>query len=184
MDLAPFASVDLSTLRWTRLPGAEHTFQLLAGDDVIAELSWSKPHGSLALGATTEGRWTFKRTGFMHVHLTVRREGSEKDVARLVAAWKGHRIELSTGEAFELQHASMLVPAWTILTAPDGDELVHIEPVPQGRKLEGGICELTPAARTLPALPLLLLFSWYFVVLSWFEDETGVEWADHAEGRF
>jgi hypothetical protein len=184
MDLATFHDVDLSTLRWTRVHGPPHTFQLSAGDTAIARLVWSRPHGSLAIAETADGRWSLKRAGFLHAHLTVRREGSDKDVARLVAAWRDHRIELSGGEAFDLKRASMLVPAWTVLDARTGGELVHIEPVREGRQLEGGIYEVAPAARTLAALPLVLALSWYFVVLAWFEDETVSEWADHAEGRF
>ncbi len=184
MDLAPFSDVDLSTLRWARVHGPVHTFQLTAGDFAIANLAWEKPHGSLAVAETAAGRWSLKRAGFLHAHLTVRREGSSKDVARLVPALRDHRIELSGGQAFDLKRASMLVPAWTVLDARTGAELVHIEPVREGRRLEGGIYEVEPAARTLPALPAVLILSWYFVVLAWFEDETVSEWADHAEGRF
>lgn len=184
MDLAPLGSVDLSALRWTRIPGEIHSSVLMADETAIATLEWKKPHGSLAIGQTKEARWSLKRAGFLHAHLTVRREGSEKDVARLVISWRDHRIELSDGSAYDLKRASRLVPAWTISGTTTRTPLVEIEPVREGRRLEGAIYTVAPEGRGLPALPILLILSWYFVVLDWFEDETVAEWADHAEGRF
>lgn len=184
MELTPFADVDLSTLRWTPLDGAPHAFQLLAGDARIATLTWDQPHGSRATAETTQGMLSLKRVGYLHPHLTVRRKFSDKDLARLVTAWRDHRIELSGGAAFDLKRGSILVPAWTVSDATTGIELIHIEPVRTGRRLEGGIYEVDPPGVALAALPILLVLSWYFVVLAWFEDETVAEWADHAEGRF
>ena len=184
MTFAPLDTVDLSTLRWTRLPGPVHQFQLMAGEAILADLTWARPHGSLATGESAQGRFTLKRAGFLHSHLTLRREGSVRDWARLTPAWKEHRIEIGPRAAFDFKRASVLLPAWTVLDPLDRTELIRIEPVREGRRLEGGICEVHPSARKLATLPMVLLLTWYFVVLAWFEDETVSEWADHAEGRF
>ena len=99
-------------------------------------------------------------------------------------AWREHRIELRAGGAFDLKRSSVLVPDWSVTDARTKRELFSIEPVREGRRLEGGICEVGPSARSLEALPLLVVLSWYFVVLAWFEDEAVAEWTDHGEGRF
>ena len=46
-----------------------------------------------------------------------------------------------------------------------------MEPVRQGRRLEGGAVICTPQGAKLPELLLLVVASWYFIVLAWFEDE-------------
>jgi len=182
MALAPFDSVDLTALRWMRDDSGGNSFSLKSGDTTIATLVWNKPRGSLATAVTTEGRWTLKRTGFVRTHLTARPEGSTTDVARLVSALADHRIEIANGPIYDMKHTSRLVPAWSI--RPDGTdtEIVSIESVREGRKLDGAIYEVEVDPKTLPDLPMLLLLSWYFIVLEWFEDEVAGEWADHAEG--
>lgn len=184
MEFADLSKVDLSVLRWTRVAGERHSFHLGAGDATVAELAWQKSHGSLATASTKDGQWTLKRAGLLHAHLTMRSAGSEKDLARVFMQWRDHLIQLAGGATYHLRRDSLLVPAWTVSDAASSQPAFVIEPVREGRRLEGGIVTVRPEARALPALGLLLLLSWYFVVLSWFEDETASEWADHVEGRF
>lgn len=183
MEFVPFSSVDREALRWLRSSPAANEFHLLSGDALVGSLGWSESRGSLALAKTADHQWTIKRVGFLHPHVTVRNPDETKDIARLSSHLSHHRIELAGGAAFDLKRAGLLVPAWR-LTSADGVEMLHIEPVREGRRLEGGTIEVSPSARDRPELPLLTILTWYYVVLAWREDEAVSEWTDHAESRF
>jgi hypothetical protein len=192
--LVPFKQVDLSALRWLRSAESPAGFVLSSGDQSIAEIHWMKSTGSLALAETADSRWTLKRIGFLSSHLTLRVEGAATDFARVtmqhhrVAAHVGdsfHRIDLVGGRRYRFRRAGLQVPAWQITTddradpaGPDGlaptseqPELVHIEPVREGRVLVGAAVIVSELGRTCADLPPLLALVWYAVVLAWFEDE-------------
>jgi hypothetical protein len=168
MSLAPISSVDPSALRWTRTGEKPAAYSLRAGDTEIATLSWDRPSGSLATGTTSDGAWRLKRAGFLQPTILVRRAADETIVARLSAHLARHEIAVSGGATYRLRHASHLLPAWT-LTDGRGTEVFHLEPVAERHALSGGA---VVGSRVLPDLGLLLVLTWYFVVLSWLEDET------------
>ncbi len=169
MALAPFSSVDPSALRWIRTRESPASFSLRAEDREVAVLSWNRAGGSLATATTAGGVWTLKRAGFLQPTILVRSDAATDPVARLSAHLARHEITLGTGPAYRFRHTSHLLPSWR-LTGPDGQEVLHIEPVPQKRALEAGAVVVAPSARG-PAVLLLIVLTWYFVVLSWFEDE-------------
>ena len=169
MALVPFSSVDVSALRWVRTRESPAAFSLKAEDQEIATLVWEKAEGSLATGTTAEATWTFKRAGFLQPTIVAREPGRDEPVARLTAHLSRHEIRIGPGPGFRLRHVSHLVPAWR-LTNDRGDELLHVEPVAEGRSLQGGaVVASRPTAE--PSLALLIAMTWYFVVLTWFEDE-------------
>lgn len=183
MPFTPFSAVDREALRWLRVSPTTSEFQLLSGDVILGSLLWAKSQGSLAIAQTSDRQWTVKRVGFLHPHVTARRRGEPKDVARLAGHLGHHRIELAGGRTYDLKRAGLLVPAWQ-LVSEDGTEIVHIEPVRDGRRLDGGTVQVAAEGQALAELPLLLLLSWYFIVLAWSEDEAVSEWTDHVEGQF
>jgi hypothetical protein len=167
--LAPFRSVDPSALRWIRVQESPVGFSLRSGDAEIATLTWNRPGGSLATARTADVAWTLKRAGFLQPAILVRAEGIEEPVARLSAHLTRHEIQVGRGPAFRLRHVSHLVPSWR-LTTSRGDEVLHIEPVPEKRSLRAGAVVVAPGGGE-PWTLLLVVLTWYFVVLSWFEDE-------------
>ena len=170
MALTPFSSVDRSALRWQRTNETPMEFTLSSGDAPVAVVRWHQAGGSLASADLSDGQWTLKRGGFLNPHITVRRAGGGDTLARLTAHLSHHQIELSGGATYRFHRAGVLVPAWK-LTALDGTEVLHIEPVREGRKLEGGAVVAAGEGASLPELLLLVVLAWYFIVLAWFEDE-------------
>ena len=179
MALAAFSSVDATSLRWLRGRDDPLEFALLSGDQALASLSWSGTGRTLATARVAGATWTLKRVGFLNPHVTVRAEGASTDLARLTVHFNYHRIELAGGRAFRFHRAGVLVPAWKV-TDEAGRELLHIEPVRDGQKLVGGAVIAPKEATLTPDFPLLVVVSWYFIVLAWFEDEmlTPLEGAD------
>ncbi|MCI4364809.1 MAG: hypothetical protein L3K10_01915 [Thermoplasmata archaeon] len=189
MTLAPIASVDASAMRWLRTGSRPPAFELWAGDQRVESLRWSKSTGSYAEGESSDARWTLKRGGFLHPHTTLRRAGDDGDVARITLHLGEHRrssgdppgpsplvgeyyhkIDFAGGETYRFHRAGVHLPAWKITTDQEL-ELVHIEPIREGRTLTGAAVLVTPDGVKSTALGNLLLFSWYFIVLAWFEDE-------------
>ena len=170
MVLTPFSSVDRSTLRWLRSAESPVEFTLSAGDAPVARLLWQESSGSLARAQTASGEWTLKRGGFLNPHITVRGAAGGENLARLTVHLSYHAIELASGVTYRFHRAGVLVPAWKITTEA-GREVLHIEPVREGRKLVAGAVLASPAAIDLPELLLIAVVGWYFIVLAWFEDE-------------
>jgi len=171
MELAPVASVDRSALRWLRTRDRPDSFSLLAGDSTIATLEWAQRGGSLATARTASDEWSLKRGGFLNPHITVR--SGEAPRARLSVHLNYHQIDLAGGASYRFHRAGVLVPAWKV-TTPGGKEVLHLEPVREGRRLTAGAVVVDPAAQSLPELLLLAVLAWYFIVLAWFEDEAVV----------
>jgi hypothetical protein len=168
MPLTPFSSVDRSTLRWLRDRDHPDAFSLLSGDATAATLEWQSRGASLATARTSSGEWSLKRGGFLNPHITVR--SGEVVLGRLSVHLNYHQIDVLGGRSYRFHRAGVLVPAWQV-TSRDGKELLHVEPAREGRRLSAGAVIVAPEATALPELLLLVVLSWYFIVLAWFEDE-------------
>jgi hypothetical protein len=182
MNLVPLSTVDRSAMRWLRTREHPDAFSLLSGDATVATVEWAQHGGSLATARTASGAWTLKRGGFLNPHVTVR--SGEELRARLSVHLNYHQIDVVGGPAYRFHRAGVLVPAWQVSTA-EGSEVLHLEPVREGRHLSAGAVVVDPASGELPDLLLLTVIAWYFIVLAWFEDEAVVpfEGADIASTR-
>lgn len=167
--MAPFSSVDRSTFRWLRTRDHPTAFSLLSGETSVATLEWVEKGRSLATLHSASGEWSLKRGGFLNPHITVRSAGAS--VAHLSVHFTQHLIDLAGGGSYRFHRAGMLVPAWQV-TTPAGKEVLHVEPVREGRHLSAGAVLVAPDAVDAPDLLLLVALTWYFIVLAWFEDET------------
>ena len=168
MVIQPFASVDRTNLRWLRDRERPAGFSLLSGDATVATLEWAQRDRSLATLRSVSDEWTLKRGGFLNPHVTVR--AKEKLLARLSVHLNYHQIDVAGGRSYRFHRAGVLVPAWQVSTQV-GKEILHVEPVREGRHLSAGAVVVSPDAADLPDLLLLTVLSWYFIVLAWFEDE-------------
>lgn len=169
MALSPFASVDRTALRWLRTGERPAEFTLLSGDAPVATLAWKHRSGSMATATTAGAVWTMKRAGFLAPTIAVREEGKPVPVAQLLAHLRRHDIRIRNGPSYTLHHVSHLTPSWRV-AAGTGEEVLHIEPVAEHGALRGGAVVVSSRADA-PETLLLVLLSWYFVVLAWFEDE-------------
>jgi hypothetical protein len=101
--MRPLSDFAGGILTWRQCQNSENSFELVVGDvrdepaEVVAELVWQKNYGTLALARTSEGNFTYKRGGFLHPRLTLRRAGEEKDMALFEPNWglKGIKGSLS-----------------------------------------------------------------------------------------
>jgi len=146
------------------------TFALASGETRVAEVHWKRKESSHATAEVAGATWTLARGGFLNPRISVHVEGATPEIVRVSPHLNYHRIEIAGGANYRLHRAGHLVPAWKI-TTDDGREVAHIEPVREGRALMAGAVLTEPPASDSPDLLPLLVSSWYFIGLSWFEDE-------------
>lgn len=168
--MEPLSSVDPDLLRWIRVDAEKHEFDLKAGDATIAALRWKSALGSMATVESAAGQRTIKRTGFLNPRITVRDAASGKDLAHLDAHPSRSTLVLAGGNTYDWHRTGLLVPGWHFRDR-HGKEVLSLEPVREGLRLEGALVEVTETGRALPELLLLLLLGFYFIALAWLEDQ-------------
>jgi hypothetical protein len=151
-------------LLWTQPSAFQRVFELHAGDDVVGTLRWDKALGSLALAESSDGVWSFKRSGFLRPKVTVRVPGSETEVAIFKPSWGGEgTLRFSDGRCYQWQHTSFWRSQWA-LANETGESLIHF--IPEFAMFEHAAeVTLEPRAESTPDLSLLTLLGWYLVVL-------------------
>ena len=85
------------SLEWSQPKATRASYELRAGEDLVATLEFRNSFGSLATGASADGRWTFKRQGFFRPVVTVRQEGNDVEIGQFHhQTWRaGGTIDLS-----------------------------------------------------------------------------------------
>ncbi|MCI4361453.1 MAG: hypothetical protein L3J91_07080 [Thermoplasmata archaeon] len=168
--IQPFTAADPTAMRWIRPEAERHAYELRAGDALLARVVWAHSVGSLAHVSLAGAELSLKRGGFLQPHVTLR-DASGADLGRLAMHFQHGTMTLSGGRGFLFRRAGIFVPAWQISDAQQRP-LVHIEPVADRARLQGGIVQVDPGFAQDPALATLVVMGWYFIVLAWFEDET------------
>jgi hypothetical protein len=159
---------DLSgRLVWAPSATSSRRFELRAGEEVVASLTFDKAVGSLATGRTAAGTWTFKRAGFLQPCVTVREIGSEYDLAVFRPTWTGSGdVEFRSGVRVHWRPFGFWNSEWGFVR---GDaRLTTFHWMPETAELDVRV-EFPPAALDLKELPILLLLGWYLRVLSYQE---------------
>ena len=150
-------------LIWVQPARTKQTFELRAGEEVVANLRWQR--SSLASGDTADQRWTFKREGFWHPRITVRLPDSDTNAAVFHPSWAGGgTLELPPGgRVLRFGAANFWHSQWQWLDT-DGKPLVHFKSNQGFVKTEGRV-EVQPDAIGHSDLPLLAVLGWYLLVL-------------------
>jgi hypothetical protein len=159
-------------LEWSHVEGT-HSYELLVGNQHFATLAWQAGSGSIATADSSEGRWTLKRRGFLWPGITVRNAATRQEMAVLRAQWRESTIQLADGRTFRWTRSGFRDPSWKV-TDSLGSELLTFEPKRQGKHLRGCSVVCSPSANNQPALLLLLVLGWYFIVLAWVEEHHDV----------
>jgi len=149
-------------LTWVQPRALRAEYQLIADGKALASLRWKKAFGSLATAEAADGRWTFKRVGFLRPRVTVRAEGSVADVAVLEPGTGV--LQFSDGHRYHWVNTSSWGGEWAF-ASEDGTVLVRFLFPMASLRMRGRV-QVEPEARTQQDLSLLLLLGWYLVVLN------------------
>jgi hypothetical protein len=169
--MRPIGEVPGLPLAFTQPRAMERTFELRAGDELVATLAFQSAFGSLALARTAQGGFTFKRVGFFSPRATARREGSETDLAVYTPRWTGRdgELVLADGERLRFGTANFWGTRFALGDA-EGRTVVTLGPDPEIHRVSDlfrtqALVTVDPSAAARPDLALLLLLAWYLVVL-------------------
>lgn len=157
------AEVAFQELVWVQPARLQQAFELNASDDVVATLRFER--ASLASGETAEQKWTFKREGFWHPHVTIRVPDSDDNVAVFKPAWTGGgSLELPQGRLLRFGAANFWHSQWDWSDVASQAALVHFKSHAGLMKREGQV-DIETEALTDPELPLLVVLGWYLLIL-------------------
>ena len=166
----PMKSISrLETNRLSWVPVGRRSYQLQAGDELVATLDWARARGSLARGEAAEGIWTFKRAGFLRPRVTVRIEGDEAELAILsLSRGRESQLEFADGRRFTWG-AARARRRWMVFADKTGKTVLSLLPRTRRFQYQADV-EIGPGQRKLAELSLLALLGWYRLVLQSEED--------------
>jgi hypothetical protein len=153
--MIPVSSAVSSRLTWSNL-SPNQGCELKSENQVTGTLrhpSWSSDY----LAATTQGNWTFRRSGFWGTGTEIVDSASEQRIATFKSNWGGRgELRYSDGQRFHFQCKGLWHPVWTV-TSEDGRSVfeLHIR--------ERYIEVPTARARSDSCLTLLVMFALYRV---------------------
>lgn len=161
-SLREFADVSPT---WVQTDPLRRSYELRAGDVVVATLHWTHPWGSLATGETGEGHWTLKRTGFLRPRVIARVRGADTDAA-VVAMHPGGsgEVTLADGHQFRWTPMNLWRSEWAF-TTNEGTRLIVFKPNLALARTEAEV-KVEQHALALPDLSLLTLLGWYLLILT------------------
>jgi hypothetical protein len=150
-------------LRWSQPSALRSEYELRAGDELAGTLKLRSMFGTLADAEGGDGTWTFKRVGFWRNGATIRRAGSDEDIAvfRNNTWAAGGQLDFANGGRFRAT-TNFWMTRFEFHT--ESEQLLL-------RFRFGGVfrraadVEVTDAAKRLAEWPLLVHFGWYLLVM-------------------
>lgn len=151
--------VNTKELKWVQRSCDED--ELVAGDDVVGALHWTSSWSSLAIAESADGKWTFKRVGFIHPKIAIRNAGDKSDLYAADVNWGGEATLILPEHGTFRWTSNVWHTKW-ILLDNDAKEVMRIE-------LSGFVNvngKLTIEQPTIPGptLSLLALLGWHLIM--------------------
>lgn len=79
--MLPLSEFGGRSLEWLQPKTFATYYELKSGEKLVGTLSFRSTFGTLAVAEMANGKWSFKRVGFLNPRVTVRGHGSERDLA-------------------------------------------------------------------------------------------------------
>ncbi len=156
--------IDVPSLRWEQPRWTQRLHRLVCGETVYATMEWPQPFRSMAVSNSREGRYTFKRGGFLHPFITVRREEFEMELARLSLDWKGNgELVFTNAQRFTFTRKGMARFDYEVADHR-GSVLFTLKKEMNAIK-HGGEVHITPAGLSHREIALLVIIAWYLAVM-------------------
>ena len=148
-------------LRWTQRGWLRPTYELRAGNDVVATLEHAGFLRRTATARTADDRWTLEARGFLAGRLVVRHGDSDSEDAVLtphVLTGSG-TVRFHDGRTFRWKREDFWATRWAMQDEA-GAPLYHLKrDFPS--ILDQGEVTLAAGAERNPALPVLLSLGWF-----------------------
>ncbi len=159
----PIGEVSHAALYWVQV-GGTGGYELRCRDEVVAALFPIKASGTLYAAVAADGRWTFKRSGFLSPRVTVRRPGEETDVATLMLNWpRSGKLTFDDGRVYQWRaaHRRQHYSKWM---DESGAIVAKLTSWASPGRHDAQV-EIAPATSGVRDLSLLIMLGWYCVIL-------------------
>lgn len=163
--IGEFGCIDVPTLRWEQPKWTHRFHRLMSMEMTYATLEWPQAFRSVGLSSSREGRYTFKRGGFLHPHVTVRRQEFEAELAKLTLDWSGNgELVFNNGQRYRFSRPSMLRFDYEV-TDHRGTVLFHLNKEWASFKHSGDVL-ITAAGLAHRDIAMLTSLCWYLAVMA------------------
>ncbi|HEX9036824.1 MAG TPA: hypothetical protein VF808_07515 [Ktedonobacterales bacterium] len=157
--MRPMSDIDGEELRWVKPKWSKLTFELRAGEAVVATLNWARK--SPPRGEWAGGQYLFDREGWLRPRILIR-DASAGEASEPVATFtrRGGALTLSDGRQYRWERPNL----WTtkqIWRDSAGVELVRFAP-----KRGGAEVTVQSEAASLAELSLLLILGQYLLTIA------------------
>ena len=151
-------------LVWVKRGTWKSEFDLRAGDQPVAELSFKGTWKAFTIAQSGDGCWRFMNEGLFHRRTVVRQCGSDDVVATFVpSGWTSSgRLEMTSGAKYYFK--SRPFRSFSEVRAHPDDTTPLVTFRSEGFWRSRTRVELSASASSLPDTPLLVLFGYYFIV--------------------
>ena len=156
--MIPLSTAISSGLTWRKIPRSRN-YEFAVNGEVVGTLVRPSVWSCRFLAETQDGRWTFRRGGFLASGAEIV-DSAEQPIATFKANWGGRgQLTFTDGQGFHVWSKGWWRPVWSVATQSE-------QPVFQLHRREKTV-EIAPGV-SLPAgrLVLLLMFVWYRVLQS------------------
>jgi hypothetical protein len=154
-------------LVWSQPQALWMAYELHQANTMIATLEFRSVTGTMALGTSQEGAWTFKRVGCFKPRITIRQKEHFENIAIFTnQTWKhGGSLILADGRTFNLSSNF-----WqTTLEIQTSSGLPLVRFLNDGFiRIRSHVSVFNPAA-DMNELPWLMMLGWYVAVLSYMD---------------
>ena len=107
-----------STIQWTQANTFRRSYELRSENDLLGTLAFRSAFGTFATAETADGKWTFKRVGFLNPRVTVRPEGGEEDAGLYQPKiWGDGVLTLQGGPTFAWKPTNFWQTNWAFIDA-------------------------------------------------------------------
>jgi len=148
---------------WSQLSAFKQNYELRSRSELVGSLEFRSAFGTFATAKCGDGCWTFKRVGFWKRLISIRACNSEADIATFRDnTWsQGGTLEFPDGRAFKVT-SNFWKSRLEFQNSAD-EVLLHFD--------SSGVFKLKATVHVgkgsehHPALPLMVLFGWYYLVM-------------------
>jgi hypothetical protein len=151
--------VEGRALSWHQSPANKGAWELRVGDDVVGTVAWQNPtvDGTLAVAASADGRWSFKRVGVFSPTVTVRVEGTNTTTATVTPHFGKSIATFADGGVMHFARTNFWRDEFAF-TDGQGQPLLEF-------KQKGTRVEVAPGADNMPNVALAALLGCYLLHL-------------------
>lgn len=161
---AELGCIDVPSLRWEQPKWTQRLHRLVCGETAYATLEWPQAFRSTAVSNSRDGHYTFKRGGFLHPFITVRRQEFEMELAKMSLDWKGNgEMVFTNAQRFTFTRDGLARFDYQV-TDHRGTHLFALKKEMSSIK-HGGEVRIAPAGMSHREIALLITLAWYLAVM-------------------